>query len=127
MRQLFLIAATLALACLTACTGEPSATPTVPLAPTAPPTVDQGPPTATDSPAPPRVLPTEIPTIALPPPPTSPPTPSGLDATQEVAIYSVVAHDLVRPDVPPYIAIAPTASQGEFLDTPAPTARSRPI
>jgi hypothetical protein len=112
------VAPLLALALLSACTSGPteSATPTLP-----PPTETAGPTAvATDTTEPTHELPTAIPTIALPPPPTAPPTPSGIDSPQLVAIYSLVAHDLVPRPAPAYVAIAPLAAQGELLDMPAP-------
>lgn len=107
----------LALAVLTACSTGPDATPTA--APLVSPTAT-APLAATGTPEPTREIPTPIPTVELPPPPTAPPTASGIDAAQTVAIYSVVIHDLVPRPAPAYIAIAPTAAQGELLDTPAP-------
>jgi hypothetical protein len=115
IRRSVLLAAVLALALLAAC--DQGATPT--LTPGAP-----APPTATELPDPTPDSPTMLPTFELPPPPTLPPTPSGLDDAQVVEIYNVVVRDLIQPAPPPYIAIAPTASQGEQLDMPAP---DRPI
>jgi hypothetical protein len=113
----------LALALLAACTtgpGEPATPTSVPPPATATEASASGPAT----PEPTHIIPTAIPTIALPPPPTAPPTASGIDEAQLVAIYSLVAHDLVGQAAPPYLAIAATAAQGELLDTPAP---DRPI
>lgn len=111
------------LALLTACTSGPADTMTPTLPPPLTATAEPVPGgTATAEPT--RVIPTEIPTIELPPPPTAPPTPSGLDSAQFVAIYALVAHDLVPPPAPAFVAIAPDAAQGELLDTPAP---ERPI
>jgi hypothetical protein len=114
----------LALALLTACTSGPGATATPASAPPPPATATAASAPETDTPEPTHVIPTAIPTIALPPPPTAPPAANGVDETQLTAIYSLVAHDLVPRPAPPYLAIAPTAAQGELLDTPAP---DRPI
>ena len=113
--RLVRVAALFSLLGLAACGGGP--TPTLPAPTVIPPTATAA---GDDSP----VLPTPIPTLALPPPPTAPPTPAGLDPAQQVAIYATVVHDLAEAPRPPYIGIAPTASQGELLDTPAP---DRPI
>lgn len=124
MRRFFLLAAGLALAALAACDQGPAATPTpnLPASPTAAGLAETPPPTET-SPAEPE-LPTALPTIELPPPPTLPPTPSGLDDAQVIDIYDLVVRDLIQSQPPPYIAIAPTASQGEQLDLPV---SDRPI
>lgn len=123
-RPLCCAAPILVLALLAACTGGPTGNPT----PTLPPlvaTATVAPATAeADTPEATREIPTEIPTIELPPPPTTPPTPSGLDPAQITAIYSVVAHDLAPRPAPAYIAVAPVAAQGELLDTPV---ADRPI
>ena len=120
MRRPFLLAAVLALALLAACDQGPAPTPTPGASPGLTATDPGGAPPPTDSgptePAP--EIPTALPTIELPPPPTLPPTPSGMDDTQVVEIYDLVVRDLIQPTPPPYIAIAPTASQGEQLDMP---------
>jgi hypothetical protein len=126
MRRSLLLAAALALALalLAACDQGPAVTPTPPAPAVTPTTESTLPPTETGPAEPTPDFPTALPTFALPPPPTLPPTPSGLDDAQVVEIYDLVVRDLIQPKPPAYIAIAPTASQGEQLDMPV---RDQPI